>query len=259
MVSPSEPKTSAGANNTFTFGGWFTDTTLRYPVIFPLTVNEDTEVYAKWDNGRLLVAQEKKEDWQVAGQVVQLTAGTYKLGVEYKAGKITASNAYAHLIVSVQWVSGGALQSPAWFKKFEDGINTDWTRSEVEFTAPVTGWYRIGIEDSARNYVGSGGGVSNIYGNRKVYANRIWLYPENATSAAENKLIDADFSGNFVPTADYRSGERFLDVTSGLPFDTNNNIPSWKTSPYWGPQGDGWWVKTGGNLWLELNPSIDNY
>jgi hypothetical protein len=241
------------------FGGWFTDTTLRYPVTFPITVTENIEVYAKWDNKYVLVAGEKKDAWQVAGQVVQLTAGTtYKLGAEYKVGRIAASSKHAHLIISVQWVSDGTLQSTAWFRKFDEGNNTTWTRTEVDFEALVTGWYRIGIEDSSRNYVGSNGGVDNIFGNRKAYANRVWLYPQNATSAEENYLLDADFAGNHLPTTDYREGERFLDVPSGAPFDTNNNIPSW-INYSWGPQCAGWWGRTGGNLWLESNPSIDNY
>jgi hypothetical protein len=243
---------------TVPFGGWFTDTTLRTPVEFPITVNEDIEVYAKWDNKYILVAREKTTSWQLAGQVVELTGGiTYKLGAEYKVGRIAADGSYAQLILSVQWVSGGALQSPAAFYKF-DGTNTAWVRAEVDFTPQTTGWYRIGIEDSSRNYTVNTGVINPGY--RKAYANRVWLYPADATSASENKLVDADFAANHLPMADDRSGERFLDITTGGPFYTNNTdrIPAWVEGD-WVAQCFKWWGTTGGDVFLDLNPTIENY
>jgi hypothetical protein len=251
-MASSDPNAS---NNPF--GGWFTDTTLRYPVEFPITVNEDTEVYAKWDNKYVLIAGEKKNAWQLAGQVVQLTAGTYKLGAEYKSGRYAAENIYSQVIISVQWVTGGATQSPAFFHKFE-GNNTSWTRDEVTFIAPVDGWYRIGIEDSSRNTTVE---ATEKIGNRRAYANRVWLYPENATSSTENILVDADFAGNFLSDVIWRdTGDRFLNVENGNPFETNSNYPSWVAlGDYWGWQCFKWWGKTGGNLWIESNPSIENY
>jgi hypothetical protein len=238
------------------FGGWFTDTTLRTPVEFPITVNEDIEVYAKWDNKFVLVAA--NQGWQVVGQVVWLAPGTYKLGVEYKLGRNVSAGTYSKLTVSVQYVSNGATQAPPPFKHFENGNHETWTREETDFTATLNtdggdkgygGWYRVGIEDGARSA-----------SDRRSYVNRIWLYPENATSAEENKLTEADFPVVFTGP-DWRDGERFLDVSNGGPFYSNTRPTPYQPDPgtQWGPACTYYWGKTGDNLWREADPSIENY
>jgi hypothetical protein len=254
--SVSEPDVTGMTKGADTFDGWFTDTTLRTAVDFSAAVTADKTVYAKWDNEYFLVVN-KNADWQVVGQVVWLAPGTYKLGVEYKLGRIASNNTYGKLTVSVQWVSGGATQNPAFNQTFTNGNHQEWTRSEIEFTASLNtnggdkgygGWYRIGIEDAARSSSA-----------RNVYVNRVWIYPENATSATENKLVDADFANHYLPLAADRTGDRFLDVSSAGPHYTNANIPNWVEGT-WVEQCFKWWGATGANFWLYSDPSsIENY
>jgi uncharacterized repeat protein (TIGR02543 family) len=200
---------TTGTNEGFTFGGWFTDTTLRTPVEFPITVNEDIVVYAKWDNSNVLRVYPWDTGWTSATQLVQLPSGNYKLGVEYKVEK--DGDIYGKVTISVYHYNGSSWAAPVFY--FSTGDNLEWTREEKSFDAPVNnGWYAIRIEDGTRKPDSS---------TKTAYINRIWLYPENTTSAGDNKLGDADFaSGNLVYANDRGSYNRFINNSGvGAPYN----------------------------------------
>jgi uncharacterized repeat protein (TIGR02543 family) len=253
------PGTDGLTNGTLTFGGWFTDSTLRYPVEFPLTVTGDMTVYAKWDHENVLVIWPNKS-WNMMGQNVQLQAGvTYTLGAEYKLGKAGAY--YGRLAFSVRYYSGSALVSMPLIT-FTEGGPLAWTRAETTFVAPVSGWYTIRIPDPGAWAPDAPDQVAV-----EAYVNRTWLYAANST---ENKLGDADFakSTSIWSTAN-NSPDRFLDsnTTSCWPWYTNNP-PAWVKSEwedsggsggYWQPSCRGYWGgASAASFAIQQNPNAKN-
>jgi hypothetical protein len=188
------PDVSGMTNEGFTFGGWFTDTTLRYPVTFPLTVNEDTEVYAKWDNGKVLRIWPYTSG-SVAGQTVYLTEGvSYTLGAEYKFEAVWASTNSFAITYSTRYKADDDNWPVTPYIHYQPysgnaaAAAQPWKISEDTFEAPKTGWYCIKFEDSTRT---SQNGQKN---ERANYINRAWLYAEGSTV---NLLKEADF-GDYI-------------------------------------------------------------
>jgi hypothetical protein len=251
-----EPDTT-GMTNTdenLTFGGWFTDSTLRYPVEFPITVNEDIEVYAKWDNPYVLVVYTSKGG-QLAGQNVYLTAGTYKLGAEFKSGRDSQGKP-GRLLIRVIYRNAD-VSTTAWQKEdhiFPTGFRTQWTLYEEDLVAPVNGWYCIRILD---------GKLPNTETTsaKEVYPNRFWLYPDGATSSTQNKLEDADFARNTLHLAENQTSDRLLNISNGNP-QYSNSHPAWipdnpnPDQSRWLPVAVGYWAKTGSNVAISENPTI---
>jgi hypothetical protein len=222
------PVTTGMTNEGFTFGGWFTDTTLRYPVTFPITVNEDTEVYAKWDNGKALRIWQNTS-WNVAGQVVQLTAGTsYTLGAEYKFGSTWSGGKFA-VTYSLRYKDNDEMPVIPYMHYKEHENPQTWTISEDTFTAPVTGWYCVRIEDSGRT------NQAGAKSDKEIFINRAWLYAEDST---ENMLAEADFGDYLLYNVPGQSPDNFLDA-NGNPqyFNDAQNVWDQHCIDHWGITG----------------------
>jgi hypothetical protein len=239
------PEITGMTNDGFTFGGWFTDTTLRYPVTFPITVNEAIEVYAKWDNGKVLRIW-PNTSWNVAGQTVYLTEGvSYTLGAEYKFETVWASTNSFAITYSTRYKEDDDNWPVTPYIHYQpySGSATaaaqPWKISEDTFEAPKTGWYCIKFEDSSRT---NQNGQKN---ERANYINRAWLYAEGSTV---NLLKEADFGDYILFDVPGTNDTDVFFGTNGEPrwfnFDHDSNP---ETEVLWAQHTINHWGKTGGS------------
>jgi hypothetical protein len=213
------------------FGGWFTDTTLRYPIEFPITVSGDITAYAKWDNGKALRIWQNTS-YNRAGQTVFLTQGvSYTLGAEYKFGSTYAGGNFA-VTYGWRYKGDGSWPITPYIEYKEHENPQTWTISERTFTAPADAWYCFRFEDSGRT---NGNGKKS---DKEIYINRAWLYAEGST---ENMLKEADFGDYPLYETNYPNDathDSFLD-DNGIPQYFNDAQNNWDQHciNHWGITG----------------------